>query len=72
MEKITEMSVDNIKRGFRFQPEAGRYVCAVCGKGFETGEIFNDGGRYFDAGCMIGRHVREEHGRHAQRADGAG
>lgn len=62
MTDIFEASTDEIKKGYMFAPESGHWICAVCGREYENGEIFQRGGRFFDARKMAELHVGEEHG----------
>lgn len=39
------------------------YICLICGKMFEKGEVFEDNDRYYDAKKMIEIHTEKEHGR---------
>lgn len=57
-----ELPIEEIKNGYKFDPEAKRYSCLLCGKTFEVGEIFRYGERYFDASRAVCLHIEEEHG----------
>ncbi len=62
MNDLFDLTTEEIKKGFYQQSEAGRHICAVCGREFENGEIFKVGPRFFDACKMAEIHVREDHG----------
>jgi hypothetical protein len=55
------MSIEEIKNGYSYNSKADRYICNICGKEFENGEIFEADGRYFDAARMIRIHNRKDH-----------
>lgn len=61
IEKILAMSIEEIKNGYSYNSQADSYICNICGKGFENGEIFEVNGRYFSAEKMIKIHNREDH-----------
>ncbi len=61
LDKILSMSTDEIKSGFSYNSRTDSYICNICGKEFENGEIFEADGRYFSAGRMIKIHRRKEH-----------
>ena len=61
IENILEMSVDDIRNGYSYVTGSERYICHVCGRGFENGEIFSIDGRFFDAAKAISMHIRKEH-----------
>lgn len=39
------------------------YICLVCGKTFEKGEIFEENDHFYDAKKMVRIHTEKEHGR---------
>jgi len=61
IDKIANMSIEEIKCGYSFNSQVDKYICNICGREFETGEIFKIGDRYFDAGRMIKIHIQNEH-----------
>lgn len=61
IEKILDMSVDEIKSGYSYNSQTDRYICNICGKEYESGEIFAVDGRYFNANKMIKIHNLKDH-----------
>jgi hypothetical protein len=61
IDKVMTMTVDEIKAGYTFNIQKDSYICNICGREFENGEIFKSGDRFFNAGKMIKIHINEEH-----------
>lgn len=59
IDKIINMTLDDIKSGYSYICE--KFICNICGKEFEDGEIFNIDDRYFSASKMIKLHIQSEH-----------
>ena len=57
-----EHSIEDLKHGYYYHDDTKTYLCLLCNKVFETGEIFRYGDRYFDAFKAVGIHVEQEHG----------
>lgn len=55
------MTIDEIRDGYSYDSECNSFVCNICRKKFEEGEVFQVGNRFFDAGRMIKIHMGEEH-----------
>ncbi len=61
LNNLINMSIDEIRDGYSFNKECNSYVCNICRKKFEEGEVFQSGNRFFSANRMIGIHMVEEH-----------
>lgn len=61
LDKLANMTIEEIKNGYSFNSQAYKYICDICGREFENGEIFKIGDRYFDAGRMAKMHTQNEH-----------
>ncbi|MDP4091466.1 MAG: DUF2087 domain-containing protein [Bacillota bacterium] len=61
IDKLANMSLDEIKKGYTFNGQAECYICNICGREFDNGEIFKVEERFFDAEKMAGLHIRMEH-----------
>ena len=59
--KLANMTIEEIKCGYSFNSQADKYICNICGREFENGEIFKIGNRYFDANRMVKIHIQNEH-----------
>ncbi len=59
---LTELEIEEIKNGYRFDKENNKYICNHCGKEFFTGEIYQFDNRFFDSHCAVGIHISKEHG----------
>ena len=57
--KIENLSVEDIKRGY--DAGSGIWTCGVCGKTYRAGEIYPEGGRFFDAPHAVEAHMGSEH-----------
>ncbi|QQO08470.1 DUF2087 domain-containing protein [Breznakiella homolactica] len=60
--KVDDLEIKDIGRGYtisEFPRES--YRCAVCGKTFETGEVYGIGGRFFAASRAIEIHLETDH-----------
>jgi hypothetical protein len=62
IDKLANMTLEEIKDGYMFISQLDKYQCNMCGKEFENGEIFKIDDRYFDAEKMIKIHIQKEHG----------
>jgi hypothetical protein len=62
IDKLLQVSLDEIKKGYSFNSNNELYTCLVCGKALETGEVFSYEGRFFDASRAIELHMEKEHG----------
>jgi hypothetical protein len=60
-DNILEISVEDIKSGYSYNSGSDSYICHVCGRRFENGEVFSIDGRFFDASKAISRHIGKEH-----------
>lgn len=61
-EDMCAVPAEQLKAGIRVDIESGHQHCLFCGRMFENGEIFEIGGRYFDAAAAARHHVAQEHG----------
>lgn len=59
--KLISLTVEEIKAGYTFDSQQNRYICNICSKEFEKGEIFKIDDRYFDAEKMTRIHIEKEH-----------
>lgn len=59
---LTELGIEDIKKGYRFDKENKKYICNQCGKEFYTGEIYQFDGRFFDSHLGVSIHISKEHG----------
>jgi hypothetical protein len=62
LDKLPQISLEEIKNGYSYNPNNGIYSCHTCGKEFETGEMFSFDSRFYDASKAIQLHVEKEHG----------
>lgn len=61
IDKIADMTLEEIKNGYTYSGKLNKYICNICGKEFENGEIFKIGDRYFDAEKMTKIHIQKDH-----------
>ncbi|HHY65219.1 MAG TPA: DUF2087 domain-containing protein [Clostridiaceae bacterium] len=62
IDKILQLSLDEIKNGYAYDADRKSYSCLVCGREFEAGEVFSYDGRFFEASRAVELHVSREHG----------
>jgi hypothetical protein len=61
-EKLLQLTTEDMKNGYSYNHAEESYVCNICGKIYQTGEIFEAAGRYFEASRMVEVHVKDAHG----------
>lgn len=61
IKNLLKLDVGDIGRGYSYDEGSQKYICHVCGKVFEQGEIFRFNNRFYDAGKMIKLHIEHEH-----------
>ena len=54
-------SLEEIAQGYKETDDY--YICLVCGKSFEKGEVFEENDHFYDAKKMVQIHTEKEHGR---------
>lgn len=59
--KIENLSVEQIKQGYVYDPAAESYTCIICGKTFNSGEIYQINSRFFTADKAVQKHMETEH-----------
>jgi hypothetical protein len=62
LDKLLQISLDEIKNGYSYDSDKRIYSCLTCGKEFETGEMFPIDGRFYDASKAIQLHSEKKHG----------
>jgi len=58
---VEELSLKELKDGYKWQAEINAWVCLSCGEQFEKGEIFSFEGRFFEAERAAEIHVDAQH-----------
>lgn len=61
-----ECDLSDIKHGYAMDAQRDQYLCLVCGKRFDLGEVFPQEGRFYRAERAAQLHVQQEHGGMAQ------
>lgn len=61
-DNIIDSSLKEIIKGYSYDSQQKKYICRLCAKEFEEGEIFKVDERYFVAAKMVERHIQEAHG----------
>jgi uncharacterized protein (DUF433 family) len=62
MDNFDELSIEDIKNGFTYHQDTGKYECHLCRAVYENGEVFCFNGRYYEASRAIRLHIEQEHG----------
>jgi Uncharacterized protein conserved in bacteria len=63
IDKLLEISLSEVENGFSYSVSDETYTCLICGKKFETGEVFSFDGRFFEASKAVKLHIEKEHGK---------
>lgn len=58
---IDKLTIEELKKGYRFDLESNSYICNMCQKVFEVGEVYSFDGRFFEAFRAIEIHLNKEH-----------
>ncbi|AOY74639.1 DUF2087 domain-containing protein [Clostridium formicaceticum] len=59
--EIDKLSIEELKKGYRFNIDTNSYICNTCKKVFEVGEIYSFDGRFFEASRAVKIHVEMDH-----------
>lgn len=62
MDDILALTLEELEKGYIRDAENDGYVCIVCRRAFENGEVFKAGERFFSAEKMAESHMSTEHG----------
>lgn len=62
IDKLLNISLEEIKGGYLYNSEDKKYSCLICGKTFELGEVFSFDERFYEARRAVEFHVQREHG----------
>jgi hypothetical protein len=60
-ERFWSATIEEMKRGYVLDEIGQRYVCLVCGKGFEKGVIYPEGDFLYEAEKYTSVHIGNEH-----------
>lgn len=55
------LTIDEIRRGYRFVESEKAYVCNYCGRRFDEGQVFPIGDRYYTPEYAAREHIASEH-----------
>ncbi|WP_432406494.1 DUF2087 domain-containing protein [Wukongibacter sp. M2B1] len=55
-------NIDEIKKGYIYEPDIEKYLCIICGEVFEKGVIYPQGNALYDAERAVRNHIDKEHG----------
>ena len=56
------LTLEEIKKGYRFDKEANAYVCNYCDKAFQEGQVFSVSGNFYVPEHAAAKHIEVEHG----------
>ncbi len=59
--ELEKLTIEELKNGYKYEKESGRYVCNNCKKFYEAGEIYKFGDRLFEASKAVEIHIEDEH-----------
>ena len=55
------MTLDEIKKGYRYDKEKDAFVCNHCGQIFNIGQVFQIEGSFFMAEPAVMKHISQSH-----------
>ena len=56
-----KLTLEELKKGYRFDKEKDAYVCIYCDKTFPAGQIFSIGDQFYVAEHAVAKHIAGEH-----------
>jgi hypothetical protein len=62
IDKLLDYSLDEIKSGVACNSDGTKYTCLICDRVFEKGEVYEFGGRFYEAAKAAQLHIEREHG----------
>ena len=60
--KLTELTLEELKQGYTFDPQEQSYRCLLCGAAFTQGIVYPEEEQFYEAKLYIRRHIQREHG----------
>lgn len=54
-------TLEELKKGYKYLNSDDKYICLLCGKTFNKGEIYNIEDKFYDAEKMVKLHIDEKH-----------
>lgn len=60
--EFDDLTINEMKSGYRYKKAEDSYVCTQCGKEFMCGEVYPFNERFFDYRLAVKHHVSSEHG----------
>ena len=61
MEDFWNTTLEELKRGYVYDPKAETYTCLICGEAFLQGRIYESKGLLFDARKAVESHITDKH-----------
>ncbi len=58
---IDNLTIEEIKNGYCYDIENNSYICNICSKVYEVGEVYGFDGRFFEASRAVKIHLALEH-----------
>ncbi len=60
-ELFWQASAAEVKQGYRYDEAAGVYICLICGRTFEDGQVYRHGELLYEARKYAAVHIAESH-----------
>ena len=57
-----KLTLEELKKGYRFDKEGDAYICNYCGQRFEVGQMFPIDGNFYVAEHAVAKHIKAVHG----------
>ncbi|MCK9287074.1 MAG: DUF2087 domain-containing protein [Sphaerochaetaceae bacterium] len=61
------LTIDELKKGYRFDSEADSYLCNWCNQRFEVGRVYDIDTKLYEAARAVMEHVRQSHHEHVKQ-----
>jgi hypothetical protein len=61
IKELADLTIDEMKDGYRFDKDNKKYICNFCGKEFNVGEIYVFEERFFESQIAVSLHIAKEH-----------
>ena len=58
---IDKLTIEEMKKGYRYDLNTGEYICNFCGKSYFEKEIYRFDDRFYEASKAVAVHIDKEH-----------
>ncbi len=58
----SKITLDELKKGYRYDKEHDIYICNYCAQNFEVGQIYSISNNFYTAEHAVSKHIEITHG----------